>query len=76
VKLEKTSGKQGPVFAGKQGNANHWRKFWDEVTPEAEFAVYNFHLLCHSCGSASIEPTDLINHWFITNRKTSCSIDK
>jgi integrase len=52
MELEKISGKQGLVFAGKQGNAYHWRKLWDKVTSEAGFAGYNFHLLRHSCGSA------------------------
>jgi integrase len=52
AELEKIPGKQGLVFAGRQGNAYHWRKLWDKVTSEAGFAGYNFHLLRHSCGSA------------------------
>jgi integrase len=52
AELEKIPGKQGLVFAGKQGKAYHWRKLWDKITAEAGFAGYNFHLLRHSCGSA------------------------
>lgn len=40
------------VFANKSGQPYHWRKLWLNITKEAGFEGYNFHLLRHSCGSA------------------------
>jgi integrase len=50
--LEKLPAKVGLVFPNRKGQAFHWRKIWDQVTAEAGFAGYHFHLLRHSCGSA------------------------
>ena len=37
------------VFANKSGQPIHWRKLWLNITKEAGFDGYNFHLLGYSC---------------------------